>query len=83
MVKSPFICLIYYHLFTSEHLVDEHFDVILSELLWGDYDLVEVTLHQWRHYVAGGGRMREVEDRGGGRRREVEERVITSCAHTK
>ena len=75
MVKSPFICLLYYHLFTSEHLVDKHFDMVLSELLWGDYDLVEVTLHQWRHYVAGGGRRREEE--GGG------ERVITSCPHTQ
>ena len=45
-LEDHFVCI-----YTSQDLVDEHFDVILCELLWGDNDLVEVTLHQRRYNV--------------------------------
>lgn len=31
---------------TSQNLVDEYFDMIFSQLLWRNYDLMQIRFHQ-------------------------------------
>jgi len=43
------VCVCVY--LTSEDLIEKDFDVVRAQGLWRHDDLMEVTLHQFRHHI--------------------------------
>lgn len=52
LIEEKWRVLLCMYIYTSQDLIEEHFDMIRGQVLWRDDDLVKVTLHKLRNHVS-------------------------------